>query len=418
MKTTYLALLILICLPRALFAQTVTEVPDKIDVNLNCLLEIPHCWELTEEQIDKLYDSGDNGVMEWVTADKTRATFSRNRYGNVEINLTLLEGTLPIEEAIIDFVDGELDVITLSIFNRGDAGEISHSRFKELHKLTGKSLSEQLKVKPQFRKANRQQGLLFEGYRWKSAHTIAALEYNEGVNSGSNVEFLRLRIARKGSKSALAKAMLSERGGASVRLSDLTQAVEKNQKGDIYIKKLPMVDQGSKGYCVVATVQRLFEYYGIGADMHQLAYVAGSDPKRGTSTFQMAEEIGAIDFRFKTRMSIIGMSTEKGELVKVGRDFEVGRKVDERKYLKTIRSHIDDGIPLLWSLKLGDYPEVPNLRPQTSGYHMRMIIGYNDKTQTIIFSDSWGAGHEFKTMKMRDSYLATTGLFVLKPTVR
>jgi len=48
---------------------------------------------------------------------------------------------------------------------------------------------------------------------------------------------------------------------------------------------------------------------------------------------------------------------------------------------------------------------------------MRLIIGYNDKTEEIIFSDSWGAGHEAKRMKMSDAYKASHGLFVLKPTV-
>jgi hypothetical protein len=49
---------------------------------------------------------------------------------------------------------------------------------------------------------------------------------------------------------------------------------------------------------------------------------------------------------------------------------------------------------------------------------MRIITGYNDKDQTIVFSDSWGAGHEQKTMKMDDAYNATKGFFVLQPTVR
>ena len=61
-------------------------------------------------------------------------------------------------------------------------------------------------------------------------------------------------------------------------------------KGAIYVGNLPMVDQGNKGYCVAATVQRLFEYYGIGADMHQIAEIAGSDPRRGTSTLEMARK--------------------------------------------------------------------------------------------------------------------------------
>ena len=48
---------------------------------------------------------------------------------------------------------------------------------------------------------------------------------------------------------------------------------------------------------------------------------------------------------------------------------------------------------------------------------MRLIIGYNDKEQKLIFSDSWGAGHEFKRMKMSDAYKATKGVYSLRPTV-
>jgi hypothetical protein len=48
---------------------------------------------------------------------------------------------------------------------------------------------------------------------------------------------------------------------------------------------------------------------------------------------------------------------------------------------------------------------------------MRIIIGYNDIKEEIIFSDSWGEGHEAKRMKMSDSYNASQELFVPKPTV-
>lgn len=73
---------------------------------------------------------------------------------------------------------------------------------------------------------------------------------------------------------------------------------------------------------------------------------------------------------------------------------------------------------MLWALQLGKYPEEPDLKPQTVGGHMRIIIGYNEKTEKIIFTDSWGGGHEFKTIKMSDAYHASQGLFALKPTVR
>jgi hypothetical protein len=153
--------------------------------------------------------------------------------------------------------------------------------------------------------------------------------------------------------------------------------------------------------------------------MHQIAQIAEADPKRGTSTLTMAKELDKIDYRFRTRLDTIGMADGSGKLtsveVKKG-EYYVGKPVDERKFLKEIRSHIDSGLPLLWSLELGRFPEKPQLNPQTAGGHMRLIIGYNDEEKDIIFSDSWGAGHEIKRIKMPHAYAATHGLFVLKPT--
>ncbi|MFR4224380.1 MAG: hypothetical protein ACLT38_12745 [Akkermansia sp.] len=38
------------------------------------------------------------------------------------------------------------------------------------------------------------------------------------------------------------------------------------------IQDIPMVDQGQKGYCVVATAARIFAYYGMDyVDQHELA---------------------------------------------------------------------------------------------------------------------------------------------------
>jgi len=46
---------------------------------------------------------------------------------------------------------------------------------------------------------------------------------------------------------------------------------------------------------------------------------------------------------------------------------------------------------------------------------MRVIIGYNEKADEVIFSDSWGRGHELKRMKFADAMAATTGLFAILP---
>jgi hypothetical protein len=49
---------------------------------------------------------------------------------------------------------------------------------------------------------------------------------------------------------------------------------------------------------------------------------------------------------------------------------------------------------------------------------MRLIIGCNPKTGHVIFTDSWGPGHERKRMKMFDAYKATHGIFAMQPTTR
>ena len=46
---------------------------------------------------------------------------------------------------------------------------------------------------------------------------------------------------------------------------------------------------------------------------------------------------------------------------------------------------------------------------------MRLIIGYNTKTNEVIFSDSWGQGHELKRMPMVNALTITTGMSVMEP---
>jgi hypothetical protein len=383
------------------------------------LLKTPENWKLTVDNFEKVFRSNGEGQYIWLTQDRTRAKLCRIFHGTVAFELTAFDGQVPVQEVIVDFVDGKLNLVSVSLYNRADSGEISTEKFAERFKTSGKLMSEMFAAKPQQRKADAKNGLLTEGYSWYTKETgVAFLEHNEGALKAEKREFLRLRIARPNAKGALAASMIHARGGAAAKLSDLPKHVKREINGDVLIANIPMVDQGEKGYCVVASVQRVFEYYGIGADMHQIAQISNANPERGTSTLTMAKELDKIDYRFKTRLDIIGMGEPLTEVREEKGEYYIGKPVDERKFLKAINSYIDKGLPLLWSLQLGRFPEVPQLSPQTAGGHMRMIIGYNEKNQEIIFSDSWGARHEAKRMKMSDAYSASHGLFVLAPTVR
>ena len=390
-------------------------IPRSIDP----LLKAGESWKMTPDDFEKIFTEGNNKLYVWLTLDRSRAKLTRRLYGNMEIDLTAFDGQVPVQEVTVDFADNRLNLISISIYNRADSDKITTEAFADRFKTAGKRMGELLVAKPQRRTADTKNGLLTEGYLWNSRETgVALLEHNEGALEKGDREFLRLRIARPNAVGSLAASMTNTRGGAAAKLGDFPKNIKKEVNGDVLISGMPMVDQGDKGYCVCASVQRVFEYYGIGADMHQIAQISEADPQRGTSTLIMAKELDKIDYRFKTRLDIVGMGQPMTEVeVKKGEYF-IGKPVDERKFLKAIQSYIDSGLPLLWALELGRYPEVPQLNLQAAGGHMRLIIGYNDKTREIIFSDSWGARHEAKRMKMSDAYKASHGLFVLKPTIR
>ena len=46
---------------------------------------------------------------------------------------------------------------------------------------------------------------------------------------------------------------------------------------------------------------------------------------------------------------------------------------------------------------------------------MRLFIGYNLKTNVILFSDSWGVQHALKRMPMDNACAMTTGMYYLEP---
>ncbi|MDF1752321.1 MAG: C39 family peptidase [Verrucomicrobiales bacterium] len=403
------------------FSSAVRSQEFKFDADLDPFISLPGAYKLNPESLGELFKQGDmrqNPYFEWLSSDKRRAIFKRYPASNVEVDLTILKGTVPIQEMIVDFKDNRFLGVTISIFNRGDAGKLERDDFESYFKGVGRHLGKQLAARPNRRVGNIKRGLLTSGYTWISGRGMAVLEYNPGVMSENrNVEFLRMRLCRREAGGSYAASM-QERAAATVRQSELPRNVVKDtNSGDVYVSEVPMVDQGGKGYCVVASVQRLFEYYGVPCDMHQLAEIAGANPRTGTSSFETNKQLGSIDHLFKMRYSCLGIMSQRGDL----REMEdpekgyLGEIFDGDDFDKAVRKYTDAGIPLLWSLEVGRFQEEPPISEQASGGHMRLIIGYNDEKDRILFSDSWGAGHELKSMGANDAYKATRGLFLMKP---
>jgi len=393
-----------------------------IEAPLDRFVSLPGIWQMTPDALDAAFalpkgvNVRRNPHFNWMSEKRERAVFMPQPYSNLRLNMTIFDGDLPLEEVTVDFIGEKMNGIRMSLFNRGDSEDIGADEFDRRFRITGQKMNEIMGVRPTMRRANYNQGLVTEGWIWISPQGMALLDYNPEAMDGGDREFLRLWLAPRDAQGLMAAAF-QNRPPSSARMRGLADNVSREESGDVLIRNIPMVDQGPKGYCVVASVQRLFEYYSIPADQHQLAQIAGSDAARGTSLLAIAEALGKIDFRFKTRFRIHAMA-HNGSLVTVNqRQMTVDKPFSEADFLRMIRRSVDSGIPVLWSLILGQFPEIPPISPQTSGGHMRMIIGYNEEKNQIIFSDSWGAGHEIKRMNLRHAYRASTALFTISPTV-
>ena len=243
---------------------------------------------------------------------------------------------------------------------------------------------------------------------------------------------------------------------------------ESKGRGDVFIDNVPMVDQGQKGYCSVATAERVLRYYGVEIDEHQIAEAAGTTAEEGTDVRAMKRSVEAIGKRFRlgTIVCYGGMDKGSGERIdalldevrlynKVAKkakkpeiadsvfitqhgnsmsynpgaayramDPEVmkemkmvgSQKSKFTKFKKDVHDQILKGIPLFWGVTLGIYPE-PGLM-QEGGGHMRLIIGYNDKKNEILYTDTWGAGHELKRMPIEWAWTITHSLMYMKPLSR
>ncbi|HSI10927.1 MAG TPA: hypothetical protein VK961_02730, partial [Chthoniobacter sp.] len=203
--------------------------------DLGPLADIPAVWALTPEKLEQLYPSPQgatrNPYFTWLTADHSRALFMRHRFTNVVIDLTILDKTIPVEEATVDFVGGKLNGISFSIYNRGDSGTVDLS---ELHRRSAKcneALRRMLGVVPAPRHADPAQGLLAEGWTWISAQGMACLETNPELEKGKP-EYMRMRLAPRDAKGAIAASMRERRGGTT--LTELASSVKRNPAGDVW----------------------------------------------------------------------------------------------------------------------------------------------------------------------------------------
>lgn len=154
--------------------------------------------------------------------------------------------------------------------------------------------------------------------------------------------------------------------------------------GHRYIRDIPMINQGSRGYCVVATMGRVLNFYGFEVEINSLANLAGTLPETsfgqgGTFLNDALRAMRQSSHNSPFRLADISAQSRRAE--------------------RNIQEAIAEGTPILWL--------IPG--------HMNLIIGYHPEGKGIVYSDSWGPGHEFKTMSWEEFHRLNQGMYLLRP---
>lgn len=411
------------------------------DAVFDSLLAHPQLWSLDQDAFQK---ATEGLPFRWTSTAKDSAR-AASREG-----MTLFGR--PVYEVIARFEGNKLGTISANFYARGDAGDIIEIAFDKLRTETIDTLSKATGQKPVMRGKDQTSAVKAEGVIWTTAKSQYLLEYSftreiKSRNIPFRAEFVRLEVRPAQQKQGLVAASLTS--GKKERFNGPTHVKKDDASGDVWLVDVPMVDQGQKGYCVVASTERVMRYYGNDVDANELAQVANSDAEGGTSLNGMRAALKKLATRLKVRVrehetinvkDLLDMikdynrnakRTGVAEIPDPGRMIDVGaiygamqgpvlkeartkNKSDLSRFQRDVQGHVDTGIPLLWCVQLGLLPEGGRL-PQSGGGHMRLIIGYNTKTSEIIYSDSWGAGHEIKRMKADDAWTITTQLMTLEP---
>lgn len=342
-----------------------------------------------------------------------------------------------IGEVVVRGEAANVSAINISLYNRGDDGSIKSQELVQRFQKWKTRMDEKIGTPGESRKSTSAVAVI--AVQWRKGNTAFLLEGSIAkVDGMDRAEFLRIRVAS-----------LADADGAKIAgRTTLKGNLERKDDGDVFIKNMPMVDQGQKGYCAVASIARVTTYYGLDVDQHEMAQLANTTGM-GTSTAAMETAFKTIvsklhirttqhyefsERQFESDIRAYNLEAKKEgkqqfkaprgyqlipEVVIMMMEPELLAKVKSeqlgcKRFMTKIREYVDQGIPMCWCLCLGMFPEKGI--PQASGGHMRLIIGYNEKTQEVIYTDSWGKGHEFKKMPLAHAYTCSISIFTMSPT--
>ncbi len=342
----------------------------------------------------------------------------------------LLFGAMPYSVALYSNQDGLATSMSIVYANKGDFGStagVAEDHFKGGTTATAGTLAEAMdrdeETVSKALTAVLGAGKVERYGEGKTRRKITRWDWNGHafLLSNEDGEYVSLAIVSSGTADAGGKSTLTKDGDVKKRL---LASIVKSDNGDVYLSEIPMVDQGPKGYCVPATFERAMRTMGLEADMYLLAMVGQSQAGGGTSTELLLENV-------------------KHQILSKGR--RIKEETLKQLRLRDLKRYIDEGIPIMWLLcsmpeynavadkntaareKITDWKthatdiaaanvDLAKSPKPDAQHHICMIIGYNEATQEIAVSDSWGAQFERRWVPLAVADWASTGgIFMILP---
>lgn len=348
---------------------------------MDWLLDHPDLFSASREDFEKHYP---DGAFAWQDKEKSRARFNPSR---TNIKLRGEE----VGETIVSFKEDKVSGVIISVLNKGDDGMIREGPYKAALRKASDILKEVAKVQESPRRKNETISKA-DGLVWSTKKAMYMLEHlwvKEEIRDGyrwfAHAEFVRIRILPP-------QVLLGmQQNTLKTNISRPTLAKRVKKEGTkVFLEGIPMVDQGSKGYCAVASFERVMRYYGSEVDMHDLADLANTSGGGGTSpsgikdaVHKMAVRSGLrtrepIFMQYKDFVSLQNAYNREAKKIDAGvvelnystgvmglyQDMEPELFKQMRikdsgysKFSSEVARSINAGIPVMWALQLGMFWE-------------------------------------------------------------
>lgn len=266
----------------------------------------------------------------------------------------------------VRFSDNKLNWVMMNLWNKGDSDVVGYNAAAKIYH----NITERLKKAGVERNVDIEKISSVVKKKWESYR----IEQTDLSLSFERDEYLIVRLMPFDNISKSSKETGKQGSRAEFR-EQLKNNLKHQANGDVYISGIPMIEQGKKGYCAPATCARVMRYYGIDVDMHLLADVMKTMKRGGTFHQQMQHSL-----RWLCR----------------GNPVSYKRLASFKPWM--VKRYIDKGMPIIWG--------IPG--------HIRLIVGYNEDREEIIYSDSWGLWATARRMSYNHARNITVAMYVLR----